>query len=67
MNSSEDIKGTQREIYILRYWRGQTLRGQITHVRSGMTFPLRDPEVLLALIREQANVSDPKDKPSGLK
>ena len=67
MNSSEDIKGTQREIYILRYWRDQTLRGQVTHVRSGLTFPLRDPEVLLALIREQLDVSASKDKHSGLK
>ncbi|MBU1661107.1 MAG: hypothetical protein KKD28_06505 [Chloroflexi bacterium] len=49
--SNEYLQKSEREVYILRYWRDQTLRGQITHVRSGMTFPLRDPEVLLAFIQ----------------
>ena len=67
MNSNENPKDTDREVYILRYWRDLTLRGQITHVRSGMTFPLRDPEVLLALIQEQAKNACSNKKPSGLK
>ena len=67
MNSTENLKETEREVYILRYWRDLTLRGQITHVRSRTTFPLRDPEVLLAFIQEQLDVSDSKDKLSGLK
>ena len=67
MNSTKNHEETEREVYILRYWHDQTLRGQIQHVRSGVTFPLRDPEVLLALIREQLDVSASKDKHSGLK
>ncbi|MBU0511858.1 MAG: hypothetical protein KKD28_06495 [Chloroflexi bacterium] len=53
MNSSDFQKEKQREIYILRTWRDLTLRGQIQHVRTGTTYPLCDPEVLLALIQEQ--------------
>ena len=67
MTPSDIQDQTERETYILRTWRDQTLRGQIQHVRTGMTYPLYDLELLMTFIQKQIDKADTEKQPSSLK
>jgi hypothetical protein len=63
---------SEREVYILRIWKSfehdAPLRGQIQHIRSGRTLPLRKPEGILRFLQEQVKaVNEKESNPSGIK
>lgn len=56
------LEKTEREVFILRIWKCREqdapLRGQIQHIRSGRTYPLREPEGILRFMQEQVNAAN---------
>jgi hypothetical protein len=65
------LETSEREVFILRVWKpleqNAPLRGQIQHVRSGITFSLREPENILLFMQEQVEATKKKSIPSGIK
>jgi hypothetical protein len=67
LNPLSNLDKTERDVYVLQYWHQWTLKGQVTHVHSGKTFPIHDPEGLLALIRQQVNLPDDESGHPGIR
>ena len=62
---------TNQEVFILRVWKSPEknapLRGQIQHVRSGRTLPIREPEIIFRFIQEQVENATGKSTLSGIR
>ena len=72
MKLTKILEISEREVFILRVWKSieqnAQLMGQIQHVRSGKTFPVREPEGMLQFIQKQMDADNEKKSiPPGIK